>query len=114
MIGQRYSLATFQRFAGQVDAFGQRAYQNDKDWADALIDWPCQRLDQSGAESTRGSQTTATETLQFEGDPYPLITEGIDTTCRIVCDGVRYAITAIHGMNVTSLSCHVIASVETQ
>ena len=111
MIGKRLSLADFQKHNGKVDKMGQPTYTVDKDWETVVAEWPCERMESAGNEGTRGRQTVSSGAYTFEGDPKPLLAD-VDTTCRLICDGVVYGIQGIHGLEVMSLSATVLASVE--
>ena len=103
MFGERVTLANIERHNGQLNSAGMPTLDNPDDWAVIVSNWPCERKSTSGSETQRGRQTTARTVYQFQGDPYPLVSQRVDENCRLKSDGQTYQITEVLGLNAGSL-----------
>lgn len=92
-IGFRRHRATFQRYDGSRDSYGQLDTKNDANWDNHAINWPCEYVSTVGGEILRGIMVTEKSTHVLYGN-FAFV-EDITTEDRVLVNGVKHGINAV-------------------
>ncbi len=92
-IGYRRHRATFERYDGTRDSYGQLDTKNSNNWDTVALNWPCEYVSTVGGEILRGIMVTDKSTHVIYGN-FAYV-EGITVEDRVTVNGVLHGINAV-------------------